>query len=297
MESVHHSPSAVRARIQQVLSLPALSPVAGQLLEVFSQEEVDIGQLVDVIKQDPGLTARLIGIANSAYFSERREICDLSQAIIRVLGLKLVRSLSLGIILNQPFQTDSCQNFALGRFWYIAMQTATLSTALSSQLQRYSGCSCCDRNGLFLGGLLHNLGLIIMVHVFPEEMTRVLNACSSVDDPDRHGLQQEMIGLDEIQAAIALARKWHLPDGIRDVLEYQHDPAYHGVNWPAVRLISYCAQLAAWAYDHKQDDVVDLHLSPALPLQLDSKSVEHALDSLWQNDKTVRHLANAMAQH
>jgi len=146
---------AAHSTIQSLQQLPPLSAVATRLLEEATREDADLHRLARLIEQDPGLAARIIGIANSAYFQRHNDVCTVADAIIRVLGLNLVRSLAIGIALSQPFDASRCPEFDVGRYWYQAMTTATLASRLAPHLRvEHSQLEC-----LFLAGLLQTLGL------------------------------------------------------------------------------------------------------------------------------------------
>ena len=88
--------------------LPPLTPVATRLLAVTSDPDLAINELAAIIEQDPPLTARILGLANSAFFGQVNPIFKVEHAIIRVLGLNMVRSLALSIALTGG--TVACQS-------------------------------------------------------------------------------------------------------------------------------------------------------------------------------------------
>ena len=106
---------------------------------------------------------------------------SISDAIIRLLGLNLVRDLSLSLILSQPFDVRRCPGFDPMRYWKHAMMTATFAQALAPSVQAEDAPSPSEA---YLGGLLHNLGLLALVHVAPDAMGLVFRELEA--EPERH---------------------------------------------------------------------------------------------------------------
>lgn len=272
--------------------LPPLSVIAQRLLREIASDDIDIPKLAAIIEQDPALTARLVGVANSAYFAAKEKVYTVADAIIRVLGLKLVRSLAIGIALSRPFNAHGCREFELDRYWYCSMQTAALASRLGAHLVADSPV----RDLLFLAGLLHNLGQLALVHVFPEQMCQILQAVRSDPLLNREQMQCQAFGLDEHQAAVALGHKWHLPYAILRIIEHQADPHYNGDHWQGAHLVGYCGALANRCYD-------DPHLFDAIPppdsalssLALEPDTVRAALRELAARDTEMRALAHNLA--
>ncbi|MBI5462499.1 MAG: HDOD domain-containing protein, partial [Gammaproteobacteria bacterium] len=233
------------ARVQDILLLPPLPVVACKLLGLVGREDCDIEALASLIEQDPGLTARIVGIANSAYFARRTPICSVSEAIVRVLGLNLVRGIAIGIALSKPFDADACPSFQLDRYWYRAVQAAHLAGALAP-LARLGDT---ERDCLFLCGLLHNLGQIVLVHAFPDRMNRVFQLWAEQPAQGLLSLQMRHIAMTEIEAGSLIAQRWQLPAHVADAIEFRHDPLRAGGATPMVQLIAYCAEYASALYD------------------------------------------------
>ncbi|MFN2337495.1 MAG: HDOD domain-containing protein [Gammaproteobacteria bacterium] len=285
------NPDNPRARIQELPHLPPLAPVAQQLLLELNREEIDINRLCRTIEQDPGLTARLIGVANSAYFSQREPIYDLSTAIIRVLGLNLVKSLSLGIALSAPFDTRACPAFPLDHYWCQAMLTSTLASQLASQANLEPGAN----EYLFLGGLLHNLGDLILANCFPKQVCAVLRQAEASPATPLEALQRDIIGFRASEAGVILGHKWHLPERILHIISHHHDYHYRGEGWRAVCLIGYCSLLVRKEFcSMESEDVPDLITSHNV-LDLPENAVSAALERLRSKSEQTLSLARTLA--
>jgi HD-like signal output (HDOD) protein len=196
---------------QQILmlkQLPPLSATAVRLLNLLSNENISLGDLAAVIGQDPTVTARILGVANSAYFGQAVPIHTVEDAIIRVLGLNMVKSLAFSIAISGAFNTAHCQAFDLEAYWYRSLATASLSREICRHLDTSPQP---DLDGIYLAGLLFDIGTLVMVHLFPDDYARVIQRLNETPDADPSRVEEEIVGINSQQAGAWLTDRWHLP--------------------------------------------------------------------------------------
>ena len=212
-------PSVVSgSELLQLKYLPPLSMTASRLLGAVADPEVEIQTVVDIISQDPGLTGRIVGMANSAYFGQVNPIYSVHDAIIRVLGLNLVKSLALGIAINGAFRADRCPGFDLHDYWFRSISCAILARMLAVAIRAEERP---DPDSVYLCGLLFNIGDLLLAHLYPKEFSRVLTILRTTPGLDPVVLQQEQLGIDGVAAGEWLARRWHLPETVVQVIGSQ----------------------------------------------------------------------------
>lgn len=210
-------PESIRRLREDVLCLeqiPPLSTTATRLLEIATDPDLDVPQLAAVIEQDPPLTARILGLANSAFFGQANPVLTVEGAIIRVLGLNMVRSLALSMALAGSFDTSACPAFRLEDYWLNALGTAALARELGVALKDEQAMP----DLVYLCGLLHNLGEILLVHLRPDEMQSVYKQHEKTPDSDLITLQESALGTNERVAGEWLTRQWHLPGPVVHVI-------------------------------------------------------------------------------
>jgi HD-like signal output (HDOD) protein len=182
---------------------------------MLGDDRFTLQQLAEVINQDPGLCARILGLANSAYFGQKNPILTIEDAIIRVLGLNMVKSLAFSIAVSGAFETNSCRSFGLQEYWRhslsIAMLSRQICLAINSETKP-------DADAVYLAGLLFELGVLVLVHEFPEEYDRVLLMSKQQSDQNLLELETEIIGIDHRQAGLWLGLRWHLPEIVVQVM-------------------------------------------------------------------------------
>ena len=174
---------------------------------------------------DPGICAKLLGLANSAYFGLAEPVNDMGEAISRVLGVDTVRSLVLAMAIQQSFNSRQCPEFDIERFWTQSLMAAECCKAIA--LADESGDDA-ERDLAYLAGLCHNLGLMALIHIEPERTNAVLKAHREQDrDDSLADLFQEDFETDHKIVTAELGRIWSLPAPMVASYQYRAFPQAH----------------------------------------------------------------------
>jgi HD-like signal output (HDOD) protein len=232
--------SAVRDEILRLEQIPPLSATAAELLRVAGDPDLDAKQLAKVLERDPPIAARIVGLANSAFFGQQRPVLGVEEAIIRVLGLNLVRSLALGMALAGSLDTSRCPLFDLRHYWVVALGSATLGRDLANAVGQPS---VLHPDAAYMCGLLHTLGDLALLHLQPDLLCRALQGHHDDPDSDLMALQQKHLGVDSWQAGEWLAFQWHLPEQVQHTIGFFTTRDYQG---PHRALVQVVAAARAW---------------------------------------------------
>jgi HD-like signal output (HDOD) protein len=233
--------------------LPPLTPVATRLLAVTADPDLAINELAAIIEQDPPLTARILGLANSAFFGQVNPIFKVEHAIIRVMGLNMVRSLALSIALTGSFDTRQCRSFDPSTHWLNALATSALAAAIGRRLAANPWPSRVD--ALHLAGLLHNIGTLALVHVRPIQMAEVFEQEMVEQGPADYLPERAILGVDRWQAGQWLALRWHLPEVVLHTLAALGEASYQG---PYAEVTGIVKSAHRWVHDHLRGAEVTL---------------------------------------
>lgn len=217
-----------------VESLPPMPVTAAKLLTMAADPDVDIDDLAIVIERDPPLASRIIGVANSAFYAPRQPVTSIKEAIIRVLGLNMVRNIAFGLALTGGFSTSACPRFDLTLYWITALGTADLSSGLA-RAANIEGMP--DPDTAYLVGLLHNIGELLLVHLFPREMDEAMGRLVDQPGTDLADHERSLLGIDHWGAGGFLMRHWQLPPVVATSIEALADPAACPRNRPLVPLL------------------------------------------------------------
>ena len=197
--------------LQQVsteqLKLPSLPDIALQVKACCDDDQADSASVAEVISQDPAITARLMQLANSAFYQTRQQVDSLSTAITR-LGLRMVRDLAVTLAMRQLYQApnDILQE-RLQELWLAGVKTAALARTLS----RPQG--GLDAEQAMIAGLLHNIGALpVLLQAAADEQI--------IEDP---ALLAQVIHCCQGKVGAYMFRHWQFPEYMIDIALYCYD--------------------------------------------------------------------------
>ncbi len=204
--------------LDQLESLPTLPELAVRILHLTTSSRSDAQQIVDLIKTDQALTARILSLASRVEAGIREEARTIDRAIM-MLGFDTVRSTVMSI---KVFEMFDAQPTAAGldrrEFW-----KHCLAVACAAELLARATDAAADPDELFVCGLLHDIGKLGLEQCLPKSYTRVVDSCNA-----QYGniaeYERRIIGVDHTIAGRRLARKWELPALIENAIWLHHHP-------------------------------------------------------------------------
>jgi len=229
-----------RREIQQQKELPTLTPNIQLILAACEDHGVSQTALAEILAKAPTIAARILGLANSAFFGQRGGVHSLSHAIA-VLGMVTVRSVAAGLALSGEFNTRCCPAFSSERYWVSAVLTAQMAQQLQTQVA--AGVQP-PQDSMYLAGLLHNIGLLALVHLHSAEMDSAFRAYAANPAQALGEHIRGVLEIDHYQAGVWLGSKWHFPRDLLLVMEHHYNPGYRGDHWPLVLLEGLAARWA-----------------------------------------------------
>lgn len=207
--------------MSQVDKLPSLPTSVGKVIEVANNPKASPVELSNVIKIDPVLTAKVLKLVNSAYFSMPDQITNLNRAII-LLGLNTIKNLAISTAVIGQFSKTKHNRFDMDKYWKHCMACAVLS-------KRFAQKTGVDKRYLeeyFIAGLLHDIGQVVIVEVFPDKLDSLMNKVEAggvSEDAER-----EILGATHSEIGAALGRHWKISPNLIAVIEEHHDPNIEG---------------------------------------------------------------------
>lgn len=218
MSEIAGTKASAKKIAETVAVLPPLPATAQEILTCFGDEFIDADKVADVVENDPGICAKLLGLANSAYFGLSEPVHSIREAISRVLGVDTVRSLVLAMAVQQSFNTKKCSAFNAHRFWMQSLLTAECCKKLVMADEL-----ACDvtRDLAFMTGLCHNLGMMALAYMEAGHTQLVLYAHNKINSTDNlSDLFVARLGTDHRIMTAELARFWSLPSPM--IAAYEH---------------------------------------------------------------------------
>ncbi|MBF0559048.1 MAG: HDOD domain-containing protein [Nitrospirae bacterium] len=199
------------ARIKSGYSLPSLSSVALKLVEIASNELSSLNDMADLIEMDPGLTVRLLRIANSAFFRPVDPVLSVEQAIMRI-GVTHLRVMALSLSLRDTFPMGKSGIMDYERFWRSSLYQALLAKSIAQRLRN------CDPEEAFVAGLILEIGMLIFFDMFVKG--REIDGNLDIYPLDKLlEWEKEHYGMDHREIGAAALDYWKFPSAI---VECQH---------------------------------------------------------------------------
>ena len=194
---------------KSIMALPPLPATAQEILTSFGDEFIAAEQVATVVEGDAGICAKLLGLANSAYFGLAEPVSDMEQAISRVLGVDTVRSLVLAMAIQNSFNSKKCPAFDVERFWLTSLMTAECCKKIAAADEAFEDD---ERDLAYSAGLCHNLGLMALTHIEADRSCEVLmHNDEQVDSGSLTRWFQDEFKTDHKIMTAELARLWSLP--------------------------------------------------------------------------------------
>ena len=190
---------------QYLKNLPVIPAVAAKILSM-TEEKLDISfkKLEEIVKTDPGLTAKILKIANSALYARQREIKSL-QTAITLLGFKNIKSLVILITASGAFGRLAKEKF-YSFFWRHSLLSAFFARHIALRAGKKEISEEC-----FIAGLLHDIGQVAFFHTdrerYAQVVAQLLAGTSGIE-----GLEEMLFGFTHRTFGAALLQKWSFPD-------------------------------------------------------------------------------------
>lgn len=207
--------SLVPQILRSLKNLPPFPMVAQRALLLVNKSEVSIQELVEVVKFDPGITANILRIANSAYFGLRREIHSLHQALL-LLGTQELLKIIIASGATRLFANSSPGYFSERQgLWRHSVSCALMADLLGREL------TLADRTTSFTAGLLHDIGKIVL-SLFVDQKFPEIMAVVETQGVSFHLAEKSVLGVDHAEIGGEMARIWDFPDRLRQVIIHHH---------------------------------------------------------------------------
>lgn len=236
----NHTQRRIGERIEETLSIPTLSVTTQKLLELRSDPDAGVDKLVPIVSSDPSLSAQVVAWANSPMFAAPGRAKSIDDAVVRILGYDLVLNLSISLLLGNELKFDAKGPRGAVPFWMRALATARLAELVARQIPVTRRPSM----GLvYLSGLLHNFGTLILAHLFSPQYAKLCRAIELNPHIEHWRLERSLLGIDSAQLAGWLFKHWALPESLVEAVEWQNQPSQAPQKSPLAMLINLCSRL------------------------------------------------------
>ncbi|MFA7400592.1 MAG: HDOD domain-containing protein [Sideroxydans sp.] len=230
----------LRIAVRELNNLPAMPVIAHKLLTLELDTDEGERQMMLLIEQDPLISAKIIGLANSPLIGASHKITTVKEASL-LLGLKKVKSVATGIammtLVSRPIGRFDPQEFWLHNM-AVAFAMLPVVRAMPSKLRPADDL-------IFLAGMLHDIGFLALAHLDSQLSDDLLTRMLIEPERPVTSIEDELMGISHAELGAEFAQHWGLPSEIVAVLRYHHSPDAAGADegLPLARIINVTEKL------------------------------------------------------
>jgi len=209
----------VKRAIGSIDYLPSVPSLYQELHTALEREDVTVQVVGDIIRRDMGMTAKILKLVNSSFFGLRRTVENLQEAVA-FLGTETIQVLVLAHGLFDQAGTLGTRTLTLEDIWQHSLSVAEGARALAAM----EGLSRALKAESFMGGMLHDVGIIVLAKNFPERYDKVVQLSAKEKLPVYTAEQREF-GLGHAEVGAYLLGLWGIQPAILRAVSLHHTPS------------------------------------------------------------------------
>ena len=201
--------------VREVETLPQFPENIVNLQKLLSDPNHEVSEIAREISVDPSMTADLLKLVNSAQFMLPKRVDNIVEAV-KLVGTKGVRNLlySYGTqkVLGEKYSE-------MRTMWTHAYRAAFYAYILARSFRKKKELL----DDVYVGGILHDLGQIVIASLHPDLLDRIARVCREKGIPAKL-LEDFSVGLNHAEVGALIAKKWNFPDQLVSAIRYHHEP-------------------------------------------------------------------------
>lgn len=244
-----HTPAAIpdkyRSIVEGLGQVPTLPAIVARALELLNQPNASAETAGRLIGQDLALSAKVLRLANSAFYGIPRSIASVDQAIV-ILGFQTVRSLVMSASVLKILGKTSKGTLDRRMVWRHSVAAGLASRIVVRKVGRRLGL---DIEAAFMAALLHKIGVLVLDSADHVEYQKILAEAAEPEADPLPIVERKHLQVDHAALGGMLAEKWGLPEELRDPIAHHLSPATaptQGELAAVVQLSSHLAEMSGY---------------------------------------------------
>lgn len=202
--------------LDDVKSFPTMPAAALKLLTLMKDDDASAAQIEQILRYEPGLTANILRLTNSAYFGLPNKIGSIRQAIL-LLGWKrliqIVMTTCVSAIIDKPIQG---YDLPAGELWRHSIAVSVASELLVKELK------LSVPEEVYTAALLHDVGKMVLGRYVKDDIINFDTA--TMDALSFEQVERNMFGTDHAEVGAAILKRWSFPLLMIDAVRWHHEP-------------------------------------------------------------------------
>lgn len=203
--------------VEKVNDIPALPQIVLRVMKMTDDPDVTAQDINKVLNQDQSMTARVLRLANSAYYGYARRIASVTDAVV-LLGFNTIRSIVIAAAVNEILN-KKYEGYALeeGELWRHS-QTCAIAARAVARRSKFV-----QLDAAYTAGLLHDIGKVILNHFMKNAYHEVVELVESGEIPFMEA-EEAVLGFNHAVVGARVVEKWNLPPQLVEAIAFHHYP-------------------------------------------------------------------------
>ena len=210
------SNQALKTIISRLRSIPSLPTLYEELTGALRSENPSLAQIAKIISRDVGMAAKILQLANSAFVGASGRVSSLVQAL-SLIGTETVRTLVLSVHVFSQFDGNYRVAASLPALWDHSVEVSSLAQRIANA----EGCTKAMGEESFTGGLLHDIGKVVLLAEMPKEYQQIFEVPADASK----NLELERLGCTHAEVGAYLMSIWGLPLSLVHAVAFHHHPS------------------------------------------------------------------------
>lgn len=201
------------------IKLPEAPALVIELNAVMADPHASASDVARIVRRSPSLTALILKIVNSAAIGLPTKVDSIPRAV-SLLGTREISSLAIGISVMQSFSDIPASLIDMTAFLMHSLSCATITRIMAALA------NIRNTEQLFISGLLHDIGKLILFKYFPEHAQQLLEIQKSeASGRSLLDIEKKVLGITHARTAKLLLKKWNFPESLQDNIVCHHRPS------------------------------------------------------------------------
>lgn len=266
--------------ISNIQMLPSLPDSLKKVMDICKSENLEMTKLASEIEKNPSLSADLLKLSNSTSFITRVTVKNILHAT-KIVGSNNILSMLYAV---SSYKLMKEKYPKMEKEWEHANKTSIFASKLAREngLTKFA-------EVIAVGGLLHDLGKILLLSVESELMKKISELVKNKNIESSKVLEESFIGISHSEIGRMLASKWNFPEDLLNIIEFHHSPNQANEKYKSLVEVVYLANLFANFDKHNTNFLIyDIEILEKFKItnQDEFNKTFDSLESYYQANKT-----------
>lgn len=258
--------------------ISSIKSIVSGVIRIINDPKSSIWNLKEIVEIDPPLTAKVLKVANSVYYSPPQKIGEIKQALIWI-GFDTLKEMALNQKVSGIFnENDSVEGYSMQSLWKHSVAVALITKMIYRREFRERGANA------YVAGLLHDIGIIVESQFLQNDFKQVLSKAKH-EKKNLSEAEQEVLGLHHADIGMAIAKNWNLPQELFTAIGYHDSPLEAEQDFSKLAstlyIAEYCSQNSSIGYSEVPFQNNEAFQQCLTGLNMD----QHALDLIVEDAK------------